>query len=227
MFSWMGAALRVGKIDLVMGPSPPIFQALSAWCVAFLRRRPFLLEIRDLWPDFPIELGILRNRFLIACSRGLERFLYWRATHLLVNSPAYRDYLITKGVAPAKITLIPNGVAPEMFHPDESGDQFRRTHGLSEKFLVTYAGALGISNDIPTILRAAERLHNHPEIHFALVGDGKERLALEQQSRDLGLANVTFVAALPKSAMAEVLAASDICVATLRDIPMFRTTYPN
>src|SRR5208282_1015426 len=104
------SGLKVGPVDLVMGTSPPIFQAVSAWAVAFLRRKPFLLEIRDLWPEFAIDIGVLTNPVLITFSRWLEKFLYRRATHLLVNSPAYCEYLITKGVPATKVSLIPNGV---------------------------------------------------------------------------------------------------------------------
>src|SRR5208283_591751 len=102
--------LKAGPVDLVIGTSPPIFQALSAWLIAVIRRKPFLLEIRDLWPEFAIDIGVLKNPVLIALSRRLEGFLYDQATHLLVNSPAYRTYLIDKGVPYGKISLVPNGV---------------------------------------------------------------------------------------------------------------------
>lgn len=227
MLTSVVAALRAGPVDLVMGTSPPIFQAVSAWLVAVIRRRPFLLEIRDLWPEFAIDMGVLTNPLLIRLSRGLEQFLYNRAMHLLVNSPAYRDYLIRKGVPPAKVTLIANGVDPSMFDPAARGEQLRQELNLNGQFVVTYAGALGMANDIPTILRAAERLRDQPQIQFLLVGDGKERPKLEQQARAQGLHNVLFTGARPKSEMASVLAASDACLATLQDIPMFRTTYPN
>lgn len=227
MLTSIVAALCAGPIDLVMGTSPPIFQAVSSWLAAVLRRRPFLLEIRDLWPEFAIDLGVLDNRLLIMLSRWLERFLYNRSTHLLVNSPAYRDYLIGKGIASTKISLIPNGVDVTMFDPDSRGERLRGEWGLSGKFVATYAGALGLANDIPTILRAAERLRGRPEVHFLLVGDGKERANLELLARQLDLRNVTFTGPRPKAEMAEVLAASDVCIATLQDIPMFRTTYPN
>ena len=221
------AALRAGRVDLVMGTSPPIFQALSAWFVAFLRRRPFLLEVRDLWPAFAIDIGILRNPLLIQLSRWLESFLYSQATHIVVNSPAYRDYLTKKGVAAAKITLIPNGVDPAMFDPQADGSELRQQWGLDGKFVVTYAGALGLANDIPTILRAADHLRDQNSIHFLLVGDGKERANLEVLATKLNLPNVTFLGARPKSEIPGILAASDACLATLQDIPMFRTTYPN
>jgi glycosyltransferase involved in cell wall biosynthesis len=219
--------LRAGPLDLVMGTSPPIFQALSAWMVARIRRKPFLLEIRDLWPEFAIDIGVLKNPVLIALSRRLEKFLYARATHLLVNSPAYRDYLVTKGIPGDKISLIPNGVDPGMFHPEDRGERAREEFGLRNKFVVTYAGALGMANDIDTLLRAAERLRDNPAAHIFVVGDGKERPRLEEQVRVRGLSNVTFAGAQPKSRVPELLAASDACVALLKNIPMFRTTYPN
>jgi glycosyltransferase involved in cell wall biosynthesis len=227
MLTSVWAGLRVGRVDLVMGTSPPLFQALSAWFVAVVRRCPFLLEIRDLWPEFAIDIGVLANPVLIRLSRWLEHFMYARATHILINSPAYRDYLISRGVAREKITLIPNGVDPDMFDPAADGRDLRERWGLAGKFVVTYAGALGLANDIETILAAARLLRDEPRIHFLLVGDGKERVQLESTAGSWQLSNVTFLGTQPKSAIADILAASDVCVATLKDIPMFRTTYPN
>lgn len=222
---WTG--LRCRPIDLVMGTTPPIFQAVSAWLVAFMRRRPFLLEVRDLWPEFAIGMGVLRNPLLIRLSRLLEAFLYRRATHIVVNSPAYRNYLVGKGVAPSKVTVICNGVDPTMFDPAARGERFRREWKTDGAFIVTYAGALGAANDISTVLRAAERLRSRNDIRFMLVGDGKDRPRLQAEAERLHLANVTFAGAKPKSEIKEVLAASDACLAILQDIPMFTTTYPN
>ncbi len=229
MITSVWAGLRAGPIDVVMGTSPPIFQAVSAWVVSFLRRRPFLLEIRDLWPEFGIDMGIITNPVIIYFGRWLERFLYNRATHLLVNSPAYRDYLLEKGIPPEKISFIPNGVDPSMFSPDATGDAIRDEFDLQGKFVATYAGALGIANDIPTILRAAHRLQEdgNTNIHILLVGDGKERMNSERQANELQLTNITFTGARPKQEMKDFLAASDVGLATLQNIPMFSMTYPN
>ena len=222
------AGLRAGSVDMVMGTTPPIFQAFSAWLVAAIRRKPLLLEVRDLWPEFAIDMGVLKNPVLIVMSRWLERFLYWRADHLLVNSPAYRDYLVEeKGISPSKVTLISNGVNPDLFKPEDRGEGFRSELGLNGKFVVTYAGAIGLANHISTVLHAAKRLKDEQNLHFLFVGDGKERPRMEEMAAQLGLGNVTFAGPRPKSRMPEVLAASDACLATLKNIPMFRTTYPN
>ncbi|MCS1408643.1 MAG: putative glycosyltransferase EpsD [Verrucomicrobia subdivision 3 bacterium] len=228
MVTSVWAGLRAGPVDLVMGTSPPIFQALSAWVVALLRRRPFVFEVRDLWPEFAIDIGILKNPILIGIARLLERFLYWQSEHLMVNSPAYKKYLTKqKDVDANKVTLIPNGVNPQMFDPNACGEAFRREWDLEDKFLVVYAGAVGMANDIPNILRAARGLMSDEGIHVAIVGDGKELGKMKELAAELKVTNVTFTGAMPKSRMPEVLAASDVCLATLRDIPMFRAPYPN
>lgn len=221
------AGLKGGKVDIIMGTSPPIFQALSAWVIALLRRRPLLLEIRDLWPAFALGMRIIKHPLLIVLSSWLELFLYRRADHLIVNSPAYRDYIVDRGISVEKISLIPNGVDSTMFDPAATGEHMRQEWKLDGKFVVMYAGALGLANDIPTILQAAQHLQDEHQIHFVLVGDGKERKNLERMSKELQLTNVLFTGTRSKAEMPAILAASDVCVATLKDIPMFRTTYPN
>jgi len=227
MLTSIVAALRVRDVDVVMGTSPPIFQAASAWVVSALKSRPFLLEIRDLWPEFAIDMGVLKNPALIWLSRRLERFLYGQADHMLVNSPAYRDYLLRKGIPERKITLIPNGVDPGMFDPAKDGSSIRHEFNLNGKFVVTYAGALGPANDLLTVLKAADILRGDEKVHFLLVGDGKDRVTLENAAKELNLPNITFTGTRPKTEMVSFLAASDACLAILKNIPMFKTTYPN
>ena len=227
MFSSVWTALLVKDVDVVMGTTPPIFQAASALFVAFVRRKPFLLEVRDLWPEFAVDMGVLTNPFIIGLARWLEMFLYARATHILVNSPAYKKYMIEKGVPEKKITFIPYGTDVDMFNPNVDGSQIRKELGLDDTFAVVYAGALGAANDIYTVLRAADRLRNEPNIKFVLFGDGKERVPLEREALRLNLNNVTFAGVHAKKEMPFVLASANVCLAILQNIKMFRTTYPN
>lgn len=227
MFSSVWTALQVRDVDLVMGTTPPIFQAASAWTVALIRRKPFLLEVRDLWPEFGVSMGVLTNPILIALGRWLEKFLYTRATHILVNSPAYKEYMIGKGVPENKITFIAYGTDVDMFNPQLDGSSIRAELGLQDKFVVLYAGALGQANDIDTILRAAQRLKPHDKIYFVLFGDGKERPRLQSKAEQMKLTNIIFAGVRAKKDMPLVVASADVCLAILQDIPMFRTTYPN
>jgi glycosyltransferase involved in cell wall biosynthesis len=227
MFSSVWTALQVRDVDLVMGTSPPIFQAVSAWFVAWVRRKPFLLEVRDLWPEFGVSMGVLKNPLVIALARWLEMFLYARATHILVNSPAYKEYMIAKGVPENKVTYIAYGTDVDMFNPGVDGSSIRAELGVDDKFVVLYAGALGQANDIDTILRAAERLKVEDKIRFVLFGDGKERTRLQAEAKRMKLSNVIFAGVRPKKEMPMVVASADVCLAILQDIPIFRTTYPN
>jgi glycosyltransferase involved in cell wall biosynthesis len=227
MFSSVWTALSVKDADLIMGTTPQIFQAVSAWFVAFIRNKPFLLEVRDLWPEFGISMGVITNPIVIALTRWLEKFLYARATHILVNSPAYKEYMVAKGVPANKITYIPYGTDVDMFNPSVDGLSVRRKLGLEDKFVVLYAGALGQANDIYTVLCAAKHLNDEDQIRFVFWGDGKERPNLQSEAERLDLQNVIFAGVCPKKEMPFVIASSDVCLAILQNVPMFRTTYPN
>jgi glycosyltransferase involved in cell wall biosynthesis len=227
MFSSIWTAMRLKDVDLVLGTTPPIFQAVSALVVASLRGKPFLLEVRDLWPEFGISMGVLKNSVIIALSRWLENFLYKRANHILVNSPAYREYMLAKGVPENKVTYIPYGTDVDMFNPSIDGSSIRKELKVEDKFVVLYAGALGQANDINTLLRAAERLKKEERIRFVIFGDGKERARLEAEAKNKNLDNVIFAGTRPKKDMPLIVASADVCLAILQDIPAFRTTYPN
>lgn len=227
MFSSFVGAMQVGDVDIVWGTMPPIFQAVTAYLVARLKRVPFVFEVRDLWPDFAIETGVLHNPLVIWASRRLERFLYHRADRLIVNSPGFIPHLRRCGVPEERIDLIANGVEVSMFNPDDQSEAVRQELGLEDRFIALYAGAHGLANDLETVLLAAKRLEAYPDIVFVLVGDGKERPNLIRQAEELGLSNVRFAAAQPKARMPAFLAAADVCIAILKAIPMFTTTYPN
>jgi len=219
--------LAMEKVDVVIGTSPPMFQAVSAWLIAAVRRRPFILEVRDLWPEFALDLGVLRNRILIWLARRLELFLYSRASEIIVNSRSYQEYLLTRGVPKTLISVVPNGVDTSMYCQEHTGEAFRRDHGMQDKFVVMYAGALGLANDMDCLLKAAAHLRDRSAIVFAIVGAGKELPRWRTQADSLQLNNVRFIPAQPKQCMPSVLAAADVCVAMLKDVPVLRTTYPN
>lgn len=227
MFSAVAASLRVNDADFVIGSSPPIFQGFAAWFASFLLRKPFLFEVRDLWPQFAIDMGVIKNPVIIYLTHALEKFLYNRAARILVNSPAYKPYIVSRGIPAEKITFIPYGADLSTFTPDVDGSQVRRELGLDDKFIVLYAGAMGQANDIYTVLRTADRLRDETKIHFVLYGDGKENANLRAEADRLRLPNLTFAGAAPKTKMPAVVAASDLCLAILQDIPGFRMTYPN
>ena len=228
MVSSFFTGLGVKNVDLVWGTSPPIFQGVTAWLLARLKRVPFLFEVRDLWPAFAIAVGVLKNPTLIKMSLWLESFLYRHADQVVVNSPGYVAHVSGRGAR--RVELVPNGADPQMFDPADPGASFRSANRLESKFVVLYAGAHGMSNDLGVALEAAKILQDTPadsEVMLTFLGDGKEKPALQKQAAEMGLSNVLFLLPVPKDEMAAALAGADACLAILKPIDEYKTTYPN
>lgn len=225
MLSSLWYALTLQAPDVIWGTSPPIFQVITAWLVAKLKRKPLLFEVRDLWPAFAVQVGVLRNRFLIAASEWLERFLLRQADLLVVNSPGFVSHVRQRGAK--RIEIIPNGSDVDLFSVPEDENDFRQAHGLEGKFVVLYAGAHGLSNDLDQVLAAAEELRTVSEIVLVLVGDGKEKPRLQQKAVASGLTNVLFLPPVAKSDIAKVIHGADVCLAILKPISLYGTVYPN
>lgn len=220
---WIG--LGVKNVDVIWGTSPPIFQGVTAWALARLKGVKFLFEVRDLWPQFAIAVGVLKNPILIKFSEWLERFLYAHSDHMIVNSPGFVESVASRGAK--RVELIPNGADPSMFDPNDDGIDFRKLYKLENKFVVMYAGAHGMSNDLHLILESASLLADNSFIQFILVGDGKEKLMLQAQAKSLKLKNVLFLPSVSKTKMPATLAGADVCVAILKPLEEYKTTYPN
>jgi len=220
---WIG--LGVKNVDLVWGTSPPIFQGVTAWALARIKGAKFLFEVRDLWPQFAIAVGVLKNPILIGLSEWLERFLYRCADRVMVNSPGFLQPVSGRGAK--RVDLIPNGADPSMFDPADSGADFRRSNGLENKFIALYAGAHGMSNELNVLLESASLLADAKNIQIVLLGDGKEKPALMAQAKEMKLSNVTFLPSVPKTEMASALAGADACIAILKPLDEYKTTYPN
>jgi glycosyltransferase involved in cell wall biosynthesis len=181
MVSSFIAGLGVKDVDLVWGTSPPIFQSLTSWALARIKRTPFLLEIRDLWPAFAIAIGVLRQPILIKASEWLERFLYHNADLVVVNSPGFIEH--TKNRGAKRVELVPNGSDTSMFDPQDIDVTSMRD---PDKFIVLYAGAHGMSNDLEVVLQAAALMNERSDINLILLGDGKEKPALQKRAQGQG-----------------------------------------
>ncbi|MFZ2098917.1 MAG: glycosyltransferase family 4 protein [Anaerolineales bacterium] len=225
MISSFLIGLQVKNIDLVWGTSPPIFQGFTAWALSQIKRVPFLFEVRDLWPAFAVAVGVLRSHILIRLSEWLESFLVRHADLVMVNSPGFTQHIKDRGAR--HVELVPNGTDTNMFNPGVDGSAFRQSHQLDSKFVALYAGAHGLSNDLGIVLAAAKELLPQKEIVFVLLGDGKDKPELQEQARLQGLDNVLFLPPIPKIEMPSALAAADVCIAILKPVELYKTTYPN
>jgi len=220
---------RSGPADVVVVSSPTFFSIFSAWVLARVKRARLVLEVRDLWPAILVELGVLGDSWIIRVLEALEMWSYRQADAVVVVSEGFRKDLVRRGVPSSRVHTIRNGVDLERFRPGTFSDidATRARLGASEgDCLVVYAGAHGISHGLVSVADAAEKLAGQP-IHFAFVGDGAAKGDLEQHVDELGLSNVTMLPSVPHDEMPGLLSAADICLAPLRDVPLFSTFIPS
>ena len=218
---------KVGPVDVVVVSSPTFFSIASGWAVARLRRARFVVEIRDLWPAIAVELGMLSNRLLIRLLYACEMAAYRAADEVVVVTDRFRDDLVRRGVGAGKVHVIRNGADMAKFSPGEPDPEVRRRLGAgADDTLVLYAGAHGISHGLVTVAEAAAKLRYEP-VRFAFVGEGAAKEELVARVADLDASNVTMHPGIPHHEMPGLLAAADICLVPLRDVPLFASFIPS
>jgi len=226
--SFLTGIFALPRPDLIIGTSPQLLCAFSAYLVAACRRVPFVLEVRDLWPQQIIELGVIKNRFIIRILEAIEMLLYRRARMIVVVADAMREKLIARGVPAGKIKVVTNGVDPEFFAPSSEAAQLRKQAGWEDKFIALYIGTLGLSQGLDTLLDAAALLAERaPNVRIVLAGAGAERLRLQEAARVRNLKNVEFLPAQPKDSMPTIYTAADCCLIPLKKRDVFRHTIPS
>lgn len=225
------AALKVRRPDAVIATSPPLITMFPGWLAARmrLRRTRWIFEVRDLWPESAITTGVIsRSGFLAKLLFALERWAYRSADLINVLTPAFRDDIVGRGLAPdSKIIFVPNGADVTAFQPGPRDNAVRRELGWGDRFVVMYAGAHGRANAAGQLIDAAERLTHRPDILIACVGDGPELRELREETARRGLSNIIFHGPRPKEDMPAVVNACDAGAAVLQNNPTFRTVYPN
>jgi glycosyltransferase involved in cell wall biosynthesis len=227
-----GAACGIGlrpRADVVIATSPQFFAGWAGLPVSKAQGAPFVLEIRDIWPDSITAVGALRDGHIVNALGKLERMLYASADHIVTVGEGYRRNMIAKGVPAAKIDVVTNGLDAELFTPRDADQALLRRLGLAGKHVVTFAGTIGMASGLEVVLDAAHRLREQArdDIAFLLVGDGAVRADLEAQARRRRLDNVVFAGLVPRRELPDYLASSDACLVHFRKQPLFSTILPS
>ena len=224
------AGLFVKRPKIVIATSPQFFCGWAGVIVQFLRRLPFVLEIRDIWPESVTAVGAIKVGFVIRLFEWLEKKMYLSADHIVTVGKGYRDNVTSKVDVGDRISVIYNGVDGEQFSPQPVDAEFRRRYGMQDRFLCSYVGTIGMAHGLETVLNAAEILKEagRDDIGFLLVGDGARREWLEQDAADRGLSDlVKFTGRLDKSEMPGVISSSDTLLVHLRQCDLFTTVIPS
>jgi glycosyltransferase involved in cell wall biosynthesis len=221
------ATPHVREADVLVVSSPTLFAAVAAFVISRQLGVPFVLEVRDLWPAIFVELGVIRNRLAIWSLERLELFLYRRSRAVVTVTRAFARDIAARGINPAKIEVIHNGVDLDAFQPGPADADLVAHMGLTGKLVVLYCGAHGISHGLTRILDVAARLRPDPRIHFLFVGEGAEKEALVARARELDLPNVSFGPGVSREKVPALYRSADVCLVPLRAVGLFRSFVPS
>jgi colanic acid biosynthesis glycosyl transferase WcaI len=231
--SFMASAAVTGSFlgapDAVIASSPQLLVGLAGWWISRLKHVPFIFEVRDLWPESLVAVGVGNAKS--ALHRSLTRiaeFLYRTADHIVVVTPAFREFLVDRWHVPAeKISVVPNGVETRVFGPQLPDHDLRKNLGGEGKFIASFIGTMGLAHGLNTLVAAAERFQKtEPDVLFMLVGEGADRQRITAIAQAKGLSNIRFVPQQLREKVPDYIAASDVCLVLLRKSAVFETVIP-
>jgi len=216
-WAWFSIAVIISplfllkKIDVIFCPSPPLTLGLSAYIISRLLGAQYVYNVQEIYPDFAINSGYLKNRLLIKILYSIEKFIYSKAKLITVIGRDMSQNIILKGIPKEKVIIIPNFVDTNFFHPMPKENQFRKEFNLDNKFVISYAGNIGPGQDIESFVKAAYLLRDISSIHFLLVGAGMLFDKIAKEIDILNLKNIILIGYQPYSKVPEIYAASDLC----------------
>jgi glycosyltransferase involved in cell wall biosynthesis len=227
---WAGVFHARANYDMILVTSPPLHAGVTALFLAWWKRIPIIMEVRDLWPESAIDTGILKSKFLIRLSFWFESLLYRKSKLINVLTPAFREVLINrKKINAEKIIEIPNAAdfrLSELQMIDFNREEFRKELGLNDRFVIIYVGAHGIANCLEQILQTADILID-TNAFFLLIGSGGEKESLIVEAQRLQLNNVRFIDPVAKADIFKYILASDAGTSVLKNAETFKTVYSN
>jgi glycosyltransferase involved in cell wall biosynthesis len=219
------AGLRV-RCDVIIATSPQFFTAIAGCALSFIKSKPWVMEVRDIWPESIKAVGAVNSPWIIAQLEKLELLLYRRARKIVVVTDSFKKNLVNRGVNPAKVFVIKNGVDLSLFQPIQKDVQLIQRLHLNGKFVVGYIGTHGLAHSLDFIVQSISKL-NDVTYHFLFIGDGAEKRRIMQLTEDLNLKNVTFIDPVKKSEIDRYLALLDVALVPLKRSSTFESVIPS
>ncbi|CAD5902618.1 conserved hypothetical protein [Carnobacterium maltaromaticum] len=223
---FIGAKQR--ECDVIYGTSTPLTVGLISLVLSKLLKKPYIFEVRDVWPDVPIELGYLKNPVVIYLLKKSELLIYKHANQIIVLSSGMKQNLLAKGVDPNKITVAENMANEELVAKALKKNSFelignkypKLIDWMAHKFVVVHPGTMGVVNDLEYLLQVAEHLRSNKDIIFLLIGEGSQKIALKEKIKKRKLENVMIVDEMPKEEVFEVMSNCDLGAMNVMDNPV-------
>lgn len=221
------ASLFQKRPDVVVATSPQFFTAVAGWAVGLCRRRPFVMELGDIWPASIIAVGAMEPGFMIRMLERVELFLYRRSAAIVALTPAFKENLVSRGIDGDKIPIVINGVDTDRFRKTPRDDALAAEWGLKDRFVIGYIGTHGMAHGLSNVLDAAGDLPENDPVTFLFVGDGAERDDLIGQAAQKALDNVRFIESQPRERMPGIWSVCDVALVHLRDSAVFSEVIPS
>jgi glycosyltransferase involved in cell wall biosynthesis len=221
------AGIFVPKPDVVVATSPQFFCAVGGWLLAAVRFKPFVFELRDIWPASITAVGAMKPSLMIRLLEKLELFLYRRAQRIVAVTYSFKEELISRGIDGAKIEVVINGVDLSTYKPQKRDSELAVATELQGKFVAAYVGTHGMAHALDTIVDAAELLSDRDDIRILFAGGGAEAQRISQVVADRRLSNVVCLGRQDKNVMPRIWSLCDVSIVHLRNTDLFRTVIPS
>jgi len=227
-FSSLFKSFKLKKPDVIIITSPSIFVGISAIILSKFKSVPFILEVRDLWPESAVATGVLNNKILLNILYWLEYKLYTRSHKIVVLTPAFKENIENRFPQfKNKIKIITNGADFNIMDSDIQAKAIREQHGWNNKKIFAYFGAHGVANDLMQVIEVAKKMQENTNVLFVLIGDGMQKKSLQEKAHKYKLKNLQFIDSVAKNKVVDYINATDICMAILKKTDTFKTVYPN
>ena len=229
MFALAYGGLKVNKPDVVIATSPPLFIGISGWIVHIFKHCPFIFDVRDIWPESGVAVGMLKSKMAYKLGRSLEKFLYRHTEAIIVVTRGFINYLNNEEAVKdkSKVFWVSNGVDIDEVNPAPYNEGFAKKYALKNKFVVMYLGNWGKAQGLEIMLNAADYFKEKQDIRFVLVGAGVEREKLLKIKDNKKLDNVIFIPNQPRSKIPEIISVANCCVIPLIKNDLFKVTIPS
>jgi len=213
--------------DVVVATSPQFFSAIAGWALSIAKWRPFVFELRDLWPASIMAVGAMKKTLSIRMLEKVELFLYRRAAAIIPVTYAFKDDLVERGIPEGKIHVVRNGVDLEKYRPIPRDQELAAEYQLADAFIAGYLGTHGMAHALDKVVEAAEQLRHDSRVVFFFAGSGAERGKVERLVEEKKLTNVRLIPRQPKEKMPALWSLCDVTIVPLKDNPVFSTVIPS
>jgi len=227
--SFAFSAFSVGlfrKYDIIIATSPQFFTTWTAWGLSKIRRKPWIFELRDLWPESIKTVGAMKQGRIIDMLEKIELGLYRDANRVVAVTDAFKANLINRGIEAEKIEVVTNGSNIELFMPRPKDEKLLCELKLEGKFVIGYIGTHGMAHSLDFIVRSIAKVED-PQIHFLFIGDGAMKVTIVALAEELKLKNITFLDPVSKDEVPRYLSVVDVSLAPLKKEETFKTVIPS